>query len=107
MLLGGAPADCGRGRAGVPLLLLPSRSAAVCGLGVVDGAVRAGRMRSSVTGASKTDLRREAVLGRPPREGEGEPPGIPSMSSSSSSSSMSIEASEVRSATLSEVLGGM
>jgi hypothetical protein len=29
------------------------------------------------------------------------------MSSSSSSSSMSIEASEVRSATLSEVLGGM
>ena len=75
VLLEGSPADCGRGRAGVPLT-------------------------SSVTGASKTDLRREAVLGLPPREGEGKPPGIPSMSSSSSSSSVSIEASEVRSATL-------
>ena len=96
VLLAGPPADCGRGRAGVPLLLL-SRSAA----SVDDGAVRAGCMTSSVTGASKTDLRREAVLGLPPREGEDGPLGtLPPMSSSSSSSSMSIEASEVRSATL-------
>ena len=85
VLLAGPPADCGRGRAGVPLLLL-SRSAA----SVDDDAVRAGCMTSSVTGASKTDLRREAVLGLPPREGEGKPPGIPSISSSSSSSSVSI-----------------
>ena len=93
VLLAGPPADCGR--AGVPLL---------------DGAVRAGVMRSSVAGASKTDLRCAAVLGLPPREGEGEPPACHrcSMSSSSpSSSSMSIEASEVRSTSLMDVLCGM